>query len=76
MVMTARVSQKPTAERLIECWSLSSLPMTIRHWSLIRRLESKRLLTRPVARDVALRELRDREVLNALMVAFQPREEA
>ncbi len=63
------------AERLIEFWDRVIEPA---HGGapLIKRLESKRLFTRPAAGDVALRDLRDREVLDALIVAFQAREEA
>ncbi len=63
------------AERLIEFWDRVIEPS---HGGapLIKRLESRRLFTRPAAGDVALRDLRDHEVLTALIVAFQAREEA
>lgn len=56
--------------RLIEFWDQIVEPQ---HGgaTLIKRLQLKHLFTRPAAGDVALRDLRDREVLDALLAALE-----
>ena len=65
------VSRGAASQRLIEFWDQIIEPqhgMT----PLLKRLQSKRFFTRYAAGDVVLRDLRDREVLNALVAGLEP----
>jgi Tfp pilus assembly protein PilF len=59
-------------QRLIELWDQVIEP---NHGGapLVKRLQGRRLFTRPAAGDVALRDLREREVMDAFLLAMNGR---
>jgi tetratricopeptide (TPR) repeat protein len=68
-----RTSDRSAAvQRLIELWDKVIEP---NHGKLplVKRLQERRLFTRPAAGDVALRDLREREVMDAFLAAVDRR---